>query len=322
MKINLSVPKVCVITLNYNQKDYTKDCINSLLKSTYLNFEVLLVDNGSSQENFTKLENELPNDNRLIISRLEENIGYVGGINHGLLKASEKDFEYFLIMNNDTLIDENAIKELIITAEKHNGNAIVSGKVYNYDEKDTLQYIGNVYSDRKGILDYKSPIKNRREKDVGQFDTEMEMAMTDDIMWVIPRKIFKDIGYYSDYFYLYGEQTDYAIKAQKKGYRLIYSPKAKIWHKGGITTTNGNKKSARIIYWTTFATLKIAKLHFTKNESKKFFRQWLLRMTIKRILYFFKRKENFTILKAHTLAIIHFCFWSKIKYTDNGYNPF
>ena len=217
-------PKVAVITLNYNQIEYTVDCVKSLLKSDYPNFEIILVDNGSSEENFEILKNRLPKDDRLNIPRLVKNLGYVGGINFGLEKANETNCEYFLIMNNDTLIDKNAINELVITSEKHNSKAIVSGKVYNYDEKDTLQYIGNVYGDKKVILDSKSPIKDRREKDTGQYDEEMEMAMTDDIMWVIPRKIFQDIGYYSEYFFLYGEQTDYALRAQKKGFRLIYAP--------------------------------------------------------------------------------------------------
>lgn len=315
-------PKVAVITLNYNQIDYTVDCVKSLLESNYSNYQIVLVDNGSTEENFERLQNELPKDDRISIPRLVQNRGYVGGINHGISEADKIDCDYFLIMNNDTLIDPDAIKELIITCEKHEGTAIVSGKVYNYDEKDTLQYIGNVYTDKKGILDYKSPIKNRREKDVGQFDEEMEMAMTDDIMWVIPRKVFEDVGYYSEYFFLYGEQTDYALKAQKLGYKLIYSPKAKIWHKGGITTTAGNKKSARIIYWTTFATLKIAVLHFSKQEAKSFRRRWVFRMTVKRVLYFLTGKEKFSILKAHMLAVKHFRFWNQIRYNDNGYNPF
>lgn len=314
--------KVGVITLNFNQNGYTIDCVKSILKSEYSNFGIILIDNGSSIENFKDLKQNLPKDKRLILSRLYENIGYVGGVNYGLKKANEMGYDHFLILNNDTLIDSNAIKELIITCEKHKGTAIISGKVYNYDEKDTLQYIGSVYKGKGGILDYKSPVKNRREKDVGQYDEEMELAMSDDIMWVIPRKVFEDVGYYSEYFFLYGEQTDYALKAQELGYKLIYSPKAKIWHKGGITTTAGNKKSARIIYWTTFATLKIAVLHFSKKESKSFRRRWVFRMTVKRILYFLTGKEKFSILKAHMLAVKHFRFWNEIRYDDNGYNPF
>ena len=130
---------------------------------------------------------------------------------------------------------------------------------------------------KKGIFDYKSPVKNRREKDIGQYDKEINLAMSDDIMWMISKSIYQDIGLYSEYFFLYGEQNDYAIRAIKKGYRLIYTPKAKIWHKGGVTTAGGNKKSPRIYYWTTFATLKLSVLHFSEKEAKKFCRNWIIR---------------------------------------------
>ncbi len=315
--------KVGVITLNFNQNGYTIDCVKSILKSEYSNFEVILVENGSSVENFKDLKQKLPEDDRLLLTRLDENIGYVGGVNYGLKTANEIGCDYFLIMNNDTLVDPLAIKELVVAAKNHEDNAIISGKVYNYDEKDTLQYIGNVYKPSNDkILDYKALVKNRREKDTGQFDKEIELAMTDDIMWMIPRKIFETTGYYSQYFFLYGEQTDYALRAKKNGYKLIYIPSAKIWHKGGITTTDGNKQSPRIIYWTTFATLKISVLHFSKKEAKSFFRRWVFRMTVKRTLHFLMGKQKFSMLRAHLLAVKHFRFWNQIRYNDNGYNPF
>lgn len=320
--MNLSKqPKVAVITLNYNQIDYTVGCVKSLLKSDYSNFEIILIDNGSSEENFKILKNRLPKDLRLNLPRLERNLGYVGGINFGLEKANETNCEYFLIMNNDTLIDENAIKELVFTSEKHNNNAIVSGKVYNYDEKDTLQYIGQDF-DPANMLNQRSHVKNRREKDIGQYDQEMELGMTDDIMWMIPRKVYEEIGLYSDYFFLYGEQNDYALRAIKKGFKLIYTPKAKLWHKGGITTTDGNKKSPRIYYWTTFATFKLAVLHFPQNKAKKFCRNWILRNYIKHFILSMMGKSSFKILKAIYLANKNFKHWDKVRYIDNGYNPY
>lgn len=314
-------PKVAVITLNYNQIEYTVDCVKSLLKSDYPNFEIILVDNGSSEENFKILKNRLPKDLRLNLPRLEKNLGYVGGINFGLEKANETNCEYFLIMNNDTLIDENAIKELVITSQKHYGNAIVSGKVYNYDEKDTLQYIGQDFDPENG-LNQKSHIKNRREKDTGQYDEEMELGMTDDIMWMISKNIFQEIGLYSDYFFLYGEQNDYALRAIKKGFKIIYTPKAKIWHKGGITTTGGDKKSPRIYYWTTFATFKLAVLHFSEKKAQKFCRNWILRNYLKHIILSFTGRSSFKVLGALYLANKNFKHWNKVRYVDNGYNPY
>ena len=317
----LNKPKVVVITLNYNQVHYTVECVKSLLKSDYPNFEIILVDNGSFEENFKSLQGRLPIDARLILKRLEENQGYVGGINFGIIQANEINCDYFLIMNNDTLIDDKAIEELVITSEKHNGKAIVSGKVYNYDEKDTLQYIGQKF-DPENMLNQVGYVKNNKEKDIGQYDCEIEMGMLDDIFWMFSKEVFETVGLYSDYFFLYGEQNDFGLSALKKGFKLIYTPKAKLWHKGSITTADGDTKSPKIYYWKTLATLKLIFLHFPEIKARKFCRNWILRNYIKHFVLCFKNKRHFKILKAFYFAKKDFIHWNKIRYKDNGYNQF
>src|ERR1035437_10608836 len=134
--------KVVVITLNYNQNDYTIKCINSLLDSTYKNFIILLIDNGSKEEHYLRLQKDLNKDSRIILKRIVQNCGYVGGINYGLEEGIKLDPDYFLIMNNDTSIDKNAISELVRTSKEYENKAIVSGKAYNYDEPNKLQLVG------------------------------------------------------------------------------------------------------------------------------------------------------------------------------------
>ena len=314
-------PKVAVITLNYNQNSYTINCIESLLQSDYPNYQIVLIDNGSDVGNYIELKEKISYDERMMLHRLSANIGYVGGINQGIEVAMNSDPDYFLIMNNDTIIDSTAISQLVETAERYNRNAIVSGKVYNYDEKNTLQYIGQAI-DKKGGLDQRSIVKNRREEDIGQYDNEMEMGMLDDIFWLLPLNIYNHIGGYSDYFYLYGEQNDYGYRAIKSGYKLIYSPKAKLWHKGGITTCNGDKKSPKIEYWRTLATLKLSALHLSHKERKLFYIKWISRKTVKHLFEVMTGKSGISIIKAHVLAVYNFTHWNTVRYKDNGYNPF
>lgn len=318
---NKNTTKVVAISLNFNQNQYTLDCVDSLLKSDYHDFIVCLIDNGSSEKNFIDLQMKLPDDHRLLLLRLEDNIGYVGGVNFGIKEGEKLNADYFLIMNNDTLIDKSAINALVETAQKHKDNAIVSGKVYNYDEKDTLQTIGNAKS-TKGPLDFPAHVRTRNERDVGQYDNEMEMGMLDDIFWLIPKLVFKKVGYYSDYFFLYGEQNDYALRAIKKNVKLIYTPNAKLWHKGKITTADGDASSPRIEYWGSFAVMKIAVLHFEGKAAKKILRSWMWKRLLKNIKLVLKRKAQFPIIFAHISAIRHFLFWKKIMYKDNGYNPY
>lgn len=313
--------KVVIITLNFNQNDYTIACVNSLLKSNYTNFEILLIDNGSSSSSFSSLLDVNFNDDRLIIERIEKNIGYVGGINCGLKMAKDLFADYFIIMNNDTIICENAITEFVNSSKRNNDNAIITGKVYHYDEPNILQDIGQYCRDSKK-LDYPPIIPSYFEEDIGQYNSEEERGMIDDIFWILPKKIFEQIGYYSDFFYLYGEQNDYALRAVKNGYKLIYTPKPKLWHKGGVTTSDSNKNSARINYWTTFGTLKLSILHLSTSDGVKFRVEWIMKNFFKKVILLIKGKISFSIIMAFMNAIYNFYVWKKNKYIDNGYNPY
>lgn len=307
--------------VNYNDCTYTLESLRSLVNSSYENYEVLLIDNASSEDVRKKIKDFCDAEELISVSWQTQNLGYVGGINVGMSLAQSLDADYLLVMNNDTLIDSSAIKNLVECAERHNQKAIISGKVYNYDEKDTLQYIGQDF-DPQGMLDQVSIVKNQREKDIGQYDSEREMGMLDDIYWLVPINIQKKVGYYSDYFFLYGEQNDYALRAIKLGYKLVYTPEAKLWHEGGVTTCNKNKKSAKIQYWSTFAVLKLAVLHFPENRSKPFVRNWYYKQLLKTVIYCFMGKTQKENVKAVYLAHKHFKLWNVVRYKDNGFNPF
>jgi len=316
-------PKVVAITINYNQSEHTKECLCSLLNSSYKNLEVYVVDNGSSFEDYANLKRFIESQEKKAISlfRKDNNIGYVGGINFGMEAASRKSSDYFLILNNDTLIEQGSLANLVKVSEKYKQNSIVSGKVLDYENKQVLQYVGQ-YKDPKNGINQLPVVKNNYELDRGQYDREMEMGMLDDIYWLIPRKLYGDIGGYSDYFFLYGEQNDYAFRALSKGYKLIYTPDSRLWHKGSITTGNGDRNSAKIDFWKRVAILKLSELHLPKRKSKSFRINWILRETLKSIYYLIFLKRPLKYFKSQILAIWYFYHWKSKKYKDNGFNPF
>lgn len=316
MKENNSV---VIITLNYNQSVMTLECVDSILKSSYKNYKLIVVDNGSNKEEFAYLKSNL--NSSVIIERIEKNCGYVGGINHGFDKGGELKPDYFLIMNNDTIIDENAIKHLVETGERYDQNAIISGKVYHFDQPGVLQYVGGVYKDKKYL---KMNNIHVNEKDEGQCDLEDERDMLDDIFWLLPNKIFENIGKYSDHFFLYAEQADYAQRAVKSGYKLIYTPKSKLWHKGSITTGDGNRFSPVVNFWRK----KSSVIYKYKNLNWKYFWVYLFKtlskQTINNMLNFLKLR-NAPDKRSEYAALIGTVYgikWIFHKKPDNGFNPF
>ena len=313
------VKLVVIITLNYNQSKMTLDCVDSILKSTYTNYKLIVVDNGSNKEEYNYLLKNI--DSRVLIKRIENNCGYVGGINYGLNVGSRLNPEYFLIMNNDTVLDENAITNLVEAGEKHTKKAIVSGKVYHFDRPNILQYTGSYFLNRKYL---KESYPGKNEEDKGQFDVESERDMLDDIFWLLPKNIYNEIGPYSNNFFLYCEQADYALQAVRKGFKLIYTPNAKIWHKGSITTGDGNRLSPAVNYWRKKGGL----IYLYRNTEKKYFYLNLMKNVSK---LFVKNVLNYLGLRkvrdkkseyAALLGYFHGLLWVVNKKPDNGYNPF
>lgn len=323
-ELNMKQDKlVSVITINYGHSKETIDCINSVLSSTYENFVVILIDNGSEHEDYKKLQDGV-SDERVKIVRQEPNIGYVGGINLGIIESGKYDPDFYLIMNNDTLIDKKAIEELLITAVKYDNGAIVTGKVYNMDKKDTLQYVGQWCRNSKN-LDFPPYIKGGRELDNGQYDNEMELGMADDIFWLIPKKIFQVVGFYSTDFFLYGEQNDYALRVKRNGFKLIYTPKAKIWHYHHLTTAGGDLKSLKVYYWQSYADLLlfIKYLSFFRFILRYFKR--LLRDLVKILIFKINKSKaherSFRLAKIRLLALWYFTKWVFHRKQNTGFNP-
>lgn len=314
--------KVVAVTLNYNQNDYSVKCVESLLESNYPNLEVLLVDNGSTPENSKSLVSALPKDDRLHVHLIEENIGYAQGTNNGLAEGLKLNPDFFLILNNDTIIDKNAVKELVSTGLEFGEKALITGKVYDYVEPNRLQLVGYKYREKR----YNTFIKlGLNEIDEGQFEEVEERDMIDDIFVLQPVELFKKEKGYSNYFWLNGVNVDLAFRAKNLGYKLIYTPNAKLWHKGSASI-GGRDKNPKLAYWHIQASLILRYLYLDRfnfcifylktwdSAMRTYFRSLYNRMTGKRDLKDYSR--------AKFAGLRYFNKWVWNKTPNDGYNPF
>ncbi len=307
---------VAIVTLNYNQNDYTINCIESILRSNYYDYKIILIDNGSTVNNFLHLKESLPADRRIKLVRNERNLGYVGGINTGFKESSKLSPDYYIIMNNDTVIDKNALSELVFAAKRYNNTAIIAGKVLHMDDSDYIQQTGTIFTDNRYLSGY-SPGKN--ELDIGQCDKEEERDSLDDILWIIPANIVDDIGYYCNYYFMYAEQGDYAQNARRRGYKMIYAPKVKIWHKGSATSGGGNRQALPVLYWR-------GKSSFIFSFRNLKFRYFIVKNMILLIKLLAKmmlnsgenKKQAIARFRGFTAGIL----WLIKRNPDNGFNPY
>ena len=233
-------PKVIVLVLSYNGKYLLDDALNSYLKNDYDNYQIMVIDNGSSDgtEDYVKSTYE-----KVIVRRLERNKGYSGGFNFGLnIAFNELNADYALITNNDVVADKYIIKELVKVANTDEKIGFTTGKVYYYEKKDTLQTVGMSYDPVRlngGHIGIK-------EVDNGQYDEVCERYFADDVFTMVNKKLYKEIGGYDTEFVLQAEQFDWQMRAKEKGYKIMYTPHAKLWHKESMTI--GKHSTTKLYY--------------------------------------------------------------------------
>ncbi len=312
---------VAVVLLNFNQWEMTAQCVESILKSDYPDFRVLLIENGSySQDDYERLMNI--SSDRCDLVHLEENLGYVGGMNYGMKLASERGFDFFLVMNNDAVIASDSISRMIECSEKYGHRCIVTGKVYHYDRPGVIQHIGYEFTDRKNLR------MRRLAEDVedkGQWDMEREMDMIDDIFWLFPNELYKRIGGYSRYFWFNAEQADLALRAVKAGYKLVYTPDARLWHMGSISI-GGRGKNPRLAYYDLQGSLVFRFLHLSPPRFILYYISVIFNIIRGYLKHFAKllagRETDGRMPFAGLRALLWFNGWFFSRGENNGANPF
>lgn len=221
-------PKVTIITLSWNRKVHTLEWLESVSRLDYSNYDVIVVDNGSSDGSPEAIRKRFPH-----VSIIEngENLGYAGGFNVGMEHAFRNGAEYVLVMNNDAVIDPDALDALVDTAEGDRAIGFVSGKVLQYFRPDEIQSVGMtphrllLYG---GLLGY-------GEIDRGQYDETADREITDDVFLLVRKSVFDKMGGYDDDLSFYGpENVDWCLRVREAGLRIVYTPKAKVWHKGRV----------------------------------------------------------------------------------------
>lgn len=312
---------VAVILLNFNQWEMTAECVESVLKSDYPDFRIILIDNGShSGDEYDRLQQY--SSDRCQPVRLEKNRGYVGGMNYGMTLAAEAGFDLFLIMNNDAVIGTGSISRLVECSERHGRRCIVTGKVYHYDRPDTIQHIGYGYTDRKNLRMKRLAVDVRDE---GQWDEEMEMDMIDDIFWLFPSTLFRKIGGYSHYFWFSAEQADLALRARAEGYSLVYTPEAKLWHKGSLSI-GGRDKNPVLAFYDLQGSMVFRYLHLGKLRFLIFYINVIYNISKGYLKYILKKLKGAVpdrrMSDAALMAFLWFNRWVFTREENNGRNPF
>ena len=230
--------KVGVVIVNWNDLENTRDCLKSLHNQQYRDFEIIVVDNGSKDGSADLLEEEFPG---LIITRLPENTGFVGGSNCGIRIGLKLKCSYFLLLNNDTIVDSNLIGEMIKVASNNPRCGIVTPKIYYYEKPNRIQSAGSIFNLWSGI----ARMRGRKTLDCGQYDKVEKVPYASGCALLIKAKVVNEIGLLDEDLFAYAEDIDWSLRTKEAGYSILYSPLGRVWHKENIGWRGKSNQSLR-----------------------------------------------------------------------------
>jgi GT2 family glycosyltransferase len=217
-------PRVAVIILTWNRVEDVVTCLESFARLDYPNYEVVVVDNASSDETVATVRADFPWATLMVN---DDNLGYVGGNNVGIRYALERKFDYVFILNNDTKVTPNVVSELVRVMQTDPRIAITGAKNLCFD---VPAYSWGKY----GVLNW-GPMLCRTE---GRFRLDTPEGPPKDVDWVIgngcmmSREALERIGIFDEEFFQVNEDVDWCVRARKLGYRVVYVDTAAIYHKG------------------------------------------------------------------------------------------
>lgn len=216
---------VSVVIPNYNGEKYIKKCLDSLLNQSLEPDEIIIVDNKSTDGSLELINSEF-RDKVYIIS-LEKNTGFSVAVNEGI-RASNSEF--VALLNNDTELDKEWLKELYAVIQKDSSIFSCCSKMIRYDNRNIIDDAGDEYS----ILGWS--FKRGDGKTIDKYNKTEEVFSSCAGAAIYRKSIINKIGYFDEKFFAYLEDMDISYRARSFGYKNYYAHKAKVYHIGSATS--------------------------------------------------------------------------------------
>ncbi len=239
--------RVAIILVNWNGKNDTLACLTSLYALTHprINASTIVVDNGSTDDSVSAIRKRFPD---VEVIETGKNLGFAGGNNIGIRHAMKAGADFVWLLNNDTVVDKNALSALVdVFGESTVG--IGGSKIYfapgreyhreRYKEKDR----GRVLWFAGGLIDWNNMYASHRgvdEVDRGQYDNVEETPFVTGCSMMIHKKVFEKVGLLDERFFAYLEDLDFCLRVKHAGYKLLYVPGSVVWHANASSSGVGS----------------------------------------------------------------------------------
>lgn len=221
----MQYPGLFAIILNWNFKEDTIECINSLLKGSYVPEEIIVVDNGSCDGSPEALSKCFGDRIKLLIN--ERNLGFAGGMNVGIRYAINKGAQWILLLNNDVIVAKDMVEELLKVAESDKGKkfGILAPIIFHYDKPEKLWKLGDIDGHILPLSVKLGYGYLKRGKDIIPVDYVTGCGM------LVRREVFSTVGLFDERYFMYYEDADLCKRAARNGFSIACVITARMWHK-------------------------------------------------------------------------------------------
>ncbi|GIW47378.1 MAG: hypothetical protein KatS3mg078_1255 [Deltaproteobacteria bacterium] len=218
-------PKVAIVTVNWNKRDYVLNLLNSLKHINYDNYNIIVVDNASTDDSVTAIKEHFPNVNLIVNS---ENLGGTGGFNTGIkyvLEATDK-YKYIWLLDNDAVVEKDTLIELVNVAEKDEAVGIVGSMIMESD-KNFIVELGGFVNWSNGT--WKPNLRNHRA-DYLNLEDAVEVDYVAACSALIRVKVLREIGVMDERYFLHWDDIDLSLRVRKSGFKVKAVPKSRVCH--------------------------------------------------------------------------------------------
>lgn len=228
-------PKVDIIIPHYNGTEILLGCLSTLSKTTYPNYLVTIVDNGTTDESLSLAKARFPS---IQVLKAGRNLGYAGGCNFGFERTTGK---YAVFLNNDTEQEPNWLSELVAIAESDERIASLQPKMLSIQARRRGEKIFDYAGAAGGMMDKLGypyclgRILDKTEADRGQYDASAPIFWASGAAMFVRRSALEKVGLFDEDFFAHMEEIDLCWRLWKAGYWLYSAPKSVVYHYGGAT---------------------------------------------------------------------------------------
>jgi GT2 family glycosyltransferase len=224
-KKSVSSPSVSIVIVNFNGRELLQQCLRTLLNTKYLNYDVVVVDNASTDGSAKETEASFGSDSRIKIVRNRENVGHAEGCNIG---ARMTDGQYIAFLDSDIEFEaEDWLWELVKVMENDNSVGLAQAKIVLAENKHRLDYVCEAV-DALGTWAANYGSKEARIKE------KFEILAASSGCSIIRRKVFNQAGSFDADYFIYDDDTDLSLRVRLLGHRILFVPSAVVIHRGGI----------------------------------------------------------------------------------------